>query len=116
MLKDETMTDEQHAHEGHRPVRADGDRRRHERPSTGRRAVRDQCREARASLQDSRRSVLGIGCRGLTLAKGTKLDVTIIYTSSVVDPEQIMKVKNSAPAKLFKDSWVQIRDASEFWK
>ena len=41
---------------------------------------------------------------GCTLAQGTKLDLT--YTFSVVDP-----VTNSTPAKLFKDAWVQIRNA-----
>ena len=52
-----------------------------------------------------------LAVEGCTLAKGTKLNATTIYTSSVVDPEQIMKVTSSAPAKIFKDSWVQIRDA-----
>ena len=45
-----------------------------------------------------------------TLAKDTKLDLTIIHTSSVIPSEQIMKVSNSVSAKLFKDSRVQIQD------
>ena len=52
-------------------------------------------------------------CRALavedcTLAKGTILDSTTIYTSSIIDPEQIMKVTNSAPAMLFNGWWVQV--------
>ena len=42
--------------------------------------------------------------------KGTKIDLTALCTSSVIDPVQVIKVTNSAPAKLFKDSWLQMRD------
>ena len=52
-----------------------------------------------------------LAVEGCTLAKGTKLGLTTIYTFNVIDAEQIMRVTNSAPAKLFKGSWVQIPDA-----
>ena len=51
-----------------------------------------------------------LAVEGCKLAQGTKLDLTTIYASSVIDPEQITKVTTSAPATLFEDSRVQIRD------
>ena len=48
---------------------------------------------------------------GSTLAKTTELDLTIIWTSSVVDPEQIMAVTNTATEKLSKAPWRQNRNA-----
>ena len=51
-----------------------------------------------------------LAVEGCTPAKGTKLDLTTIYTSSVIDSAQVMKVTNGAHAKPFNDSWVQIRD------
>ena len=50
---------------------------------------------------------------GGTLAQGTQLDFTTIYTPSLIDLEQIMKVTNSALASGIRGCrfWVP----SEFW-
>ena len=42
-----------------------------------------------------------LAVEGCTLAKGTKLNFTTIYTSSVINPEQI-EVTNSAPPEALR--------------
>ena len=97
--------DEQHAHEGHRPVRADGDRRGT--VATDPRALFDhEFKIHVGKLAQICKIAVGqfgaLAVAGCAVAKGTKLDLTTIYPSSVIGPEQIMKVTNSAPGKLFK--------------
>ena len=53
----------------------------------------------------------GALAEGCTLVNGTKLHLTTICTPGVIDPEPIIKVTDSAPTKVFEDSWMQIRDA-----